>query len=254
MKNKPNFDGATHKFSRCIYESAKGKVRLKVLKRDLAQLHAGPKLRVLDVGVGMGQMAVWFAKARHEVVACDVSAEMLEQTQQLAQNSGVTDSITYHHSSLQELPESLGQFDLVICHAVLEWIEEQSTFIQLLAQRLKPGAYLSLMAFNRKALLFNHLVAGNFEYAQSGMKRRSRQRLTPNWPVEPKALNSWIEEQNLSIEFVSGVRVFSDFVRDKQQVEQEEEAVLELELSHSRDPDWYPIARYLHYFLKSPEH
>lgn len=250
MKHKPNFNGAKDKFSRCIYDSAKGKVRLMVLKRDLAELRNGRPLKILDVGCGMGQMALWFAQAGHHATLCDVSEEMLAQAKSSAAELGLLEQLSFHHAGLADLPEALGQYDLVICHAVLEWIEAQETFIHLLAKRVKPQGHLSLMAFNRKALLFNHLVAGNFEYAQTGMKRRSRQRLTPNWPVEPKHLQSWLNQEKLFIGTLSGVRIFSDYVRDKSQVEAEEDRVLALELEHSSDPDWLPVARYLHYLCQ----
>ena len=250
MKSKPNFNGATEKFSRCIYDSAKGKVRLAVLKRDLAELHGGRPLRILDVGAGMGQMALWFAQAGHHISLCDVSEEMLTQAENTAKEQGLAQQMVFCHSSLADLPAELGTFDLVICHAVLEWIEPQAQFIELLSQRLNSQGHLSLMAFNRKALLFNHLVAGNFEYVQGGMQRRSRQRLTPNWPVDPDLLQGWLQQQGLEIERLSGVRIFSDYVRDKELLQLDEKRVLELELEQSSDLDWLPVARYLHYLVR----
>lgn len=250
MKQKPNFDGATQKFSRCIYESAKGKVRLAILKRDLAKLRDSAPLRVLDVGAGLGHMSLWFAEAGHQLVLCDVSEQMLTEVEAQANKLGLAERMSFYHCGLEALPQEVGRFDLVICHAVLEWIEEQQDFVRLLAHRVNPNGHLSLMAFNRNALLFNHLVAGNFEYVTSGMKRRSRQRLTPNWPVDPEQLNGWLKECQLETQTLSGVRVFSDYVRDKSLVEQQEKSVLELELQYSSAPSFLPVARYLHYLLQ----
>ncbi|MCM2679978.1 methyltransferase domain-containing protein [Echinimonas agarilytica] len=247
MNKKSNFDGAAGKFSRCIYDSAKGKVRLAVLQRDLQQVRDGRPLRVLDVGVGMGQMALWFAEAGHDVVACDISDDMLNETKVAAIARGCLQTMSFVYAGLDQLPE-LEKFDLVLCHAVLEWIEDHESFIQHLANQLKPQGHLSLMAFNQKALLYQHLVSANFEYVEGGMTRRSRQRLTPNWPITPAALENAIAKAGMSVSTRSGIRTFSDYVRDKQQTEIQQEALMRLELIHSQDPDFLAVSRYLHFY------
>ena len=254
MKQKTNFDGAAKKFARCIYDSAKGKIRLAVLQRDLADLrNQTTPLKILDVGCGLGQMAVWFAQAGHDVTACDVSSEMIAQSQNLAAQNGVLENIHFFTAGLQELDDVLANFDLIICHAVLEWIEDQPLFIAQLAQRLAANGALSLMAFNKKALRFNHLIAGNFEHVQNGMQNRSRQRLGPNYPVCPDLLEKHLKINNLQTEYISGVRTFADYVRKKDLVKESEDLVLALELAQSQDPQFLPIARYLHYFLRGSD-
>ena len=53
-------------FLKNIYATAKGRIRLAVLQRDLAPLLGGEALRILDVGGGAGQMALWYASLGHE--------------------------------------------------------------------------------------------------------------------------------------------------------------------------------------------
>lgn len=74
-----NFDGIAPRFTRNIYHSAKGQLRLAILRRDFAEflpMHNAP-LRVLDAGGGQGQFALELAGQGHSLVLTDISAEML---------------------------------------------------------------------------------------------------------------------------------------------------------------------------------
>lgn len=246
MIRKSNFDGATAKFSRSIYQTPKGKVRLAVLQRDLLALRDGPKLRILDVGAGMGQMGLWFAQAGHRVVLSDISADMLAEAEQNAELFQVSDRVEFIQAELFELGD-IGQFDLVLCHAVLEWIELQQAFVQRLVDYVRPGGQLSLMAYNATSKLMHNLVAGNFDHVAGGMKRRSRQRLSPQWPVAINDLEHWLTELKLTQLSKSGVRVFSDYLREKEKAVENEQQLIELELNYSRHPDLMGVARYVHY-------
>ena len=61
-----NFSDMTHKFKKNIYGTPKGKIREAVLKRDLEEnlywlkQNSDPK-RIIDVGGGQGQLALYFA-------------------------------------------------------------------------------------------------------------------------------------------------------------------------------------------------
>ncbi|GGA69922.1 tRNA 5-carboxymethoxyuridine methyltransferase [Neiella marina] len=243
---KSNFDGAAKKFSRSIYETPKGKIRLAVLQRDLAQFRNGAPLRILDVGAGMGQMALWFAEAGHHVTLCDISADMLAEAKQHATQRQLDQQLDFIHASLFDLAPQQ-PFDLILCHAVIEWIEPQAQFVSILGQLLKPGGSLSLMAYNAKSKLLHNLVAGNFDHVASGMKRRSRQRLSPQWPVDLPQLEQQLEANQLTLVGRSGVRVFSDYVRDREHAAANEQQLIELELQHADDQALCAIARYVHY-------
>ncbi|MBW8190164.1 methyltransferase domain-containing protein [Neiella marina] len=246
---KSNFDGAIAKFARSIYQTPKGKVRLAVLQRDLLRLRNGKPLRILDVGAGMGQMGLWFAEAGHQVVLCDISADMLEEARQRAVQLGVADQVELIQSDLFELAD-IGTFDIVLCHAVLEWVERQQQFVERLTKYVGAHGWLSLMPYNATSKLMHNLVLGNFEYVASGMKRRSRQRLSPQWPVVLSELELWLNELQLDLNVCSGVRVFSDYVRDRDHAVANEEQLIELELQQSRNPNLIPIARYVHYLCQ----
>ena len=137
-----NFDGLADKFARKVYGGLKGEIRLAVIWRDLVavmpSIESGPPLRILDIGGGLGQFTVRLAALGHSVVYNDVSAEMYQKAQNLAQQQSLDTQISWHHSPYQDL-DNLGQFDLVLCHAVIEWLAHPGSLvahIRRLSQRV----------------------------------------------------------------------------------------------------------------------
>ena len=124
-----SFDGIGNEFESDIYGSTKGAVRLavlwSVLNEDVPVLSGRP-MRILDAGGGSGHMAVRLAGLGHSVVLCDISEEMLAKAAIRAAEAGVADAIDIRHMSIQECANIADhQFDLVLCHAVLEWLDDR---------------------------------------------------------------------------------------------------------------------------------
>jgi len=110
----------------------------------------GGAWRILDVGGGDGGDALPLALAGHGVTVLDPSAPMLEKLGQDAVEAGVGDRIT-------GLPGDIGLivgldlqgFDLVLCHFVLQYLDDLDGPLSHLVDAVKPGGYLSLIAPNR---------------------------------------------------------------------------------------------------------
>ena len=129
MNQDRNFDDISAHFEKKIYGGLKGEIRLAVLRHDIfgwvkswQQTQTRP-LRVLDVGAGLAQISIELAKDGHDVTINDISANMLEIAKQ---NAGeAAQNITWHTCPYQQLDDKLtGKYDLILCHAVLEWLAE----------------------------------------------------------------------------------------------------------------------------------
>ena len=167
-----NFDDIAEKFARNIYGTTKGKIRRAVVWQDLtgllAQLPQRP-LRILDAGGGEGHMACQLAELGHQVLLCDLSGEMIQRAAQLAEQKGVSQNMQFVQSSAQDIAQHLEQpVDLILFHAVLEWIAEPEAALQALYDCLTPGGALSLMFFNANGLLMRNVVLGNFQLVDRG--------------------------------------------------------------------------------------
>lgn len=195
MKDR-NFDDIAEKLSRNIYGTTKGEIRQAVLWRDLEELMASMPdrpLRVLDAGGGEGMMACEMARRGHDVIFCDISETMLERARQSAVEKGVADKIKFIHCAAQDAVDRLdAPVDLVLFHAVLEWIDDQRSALLRVAECLRPGGVLSLMFYNYDALLFRNVTLGNFGYIASGMRKKRESRCLPTGRLRrSRLINGW---------------------------------------------------------------
>ncbi len=88
-------------------------------------------------------MAVRLASLGRSVVLCDVSKEMLAKAAARAADAGVTDAIEICHLPMQGYATiAEEEFDLILCDAVLEWLDDpkSSVFVLLPTTRGAAGA------------------------------------------------------------------------------------------------------------------
>jgi S-adenosylmethionine-dependent methyltransferase len=199
-----NFDNLAERLKRNIYSSDKGLVRLTVLKNDMLnsihELSHNQPLEILDAGGGMGQIARWLAEKGHEIVLCDLSAEMLEIAAEENKKAGLESRIRLLHAPLQDLPQLLPnrKFDIIILHGVIEWMKNPDDALLTLGQLLKPGGCISLLFFNRNKLVLKWGINGQNHKAISGKPKNSRP-LTPQCPLVEADLSETLARIGLRI-------------------------------------------------------
>lgn len=251
-----NFDDIAEKFSKNIYGTTKGRIRQAILWQELhallTTLPEGP-LDVLDAGGGEGQTGCGIAALGHKVLLCDLSAEMLSRARRLADEKGVSDNMQFQQISAQQVGSYLDKpVDLVLFHAVLEWIAEPKEALQALYHVLKPGGVLSLMFYNINGLLMQTMVLGNFGYLQAGLGKRKRKTLSPDYPRDPQQVERWLQECGFVIENKTGIRVFHDYLRDKNKQSERFDEVLALEKQYCQREPFLSLGRYIHVTARKP--
>lgn len=249
-----NFDDLSEKFARKVYGGLKGDIRLAVIWRDLLAALPGLEskapqtaMRILDIGGGLGQLTVALAKLGHEVVYNDLSQQMLEAAQKCAEEAGVLDKIIWHQQPYQTLKdEGLGQFDLVMSHALIEWLAEPERLIADLQGYLAPQGLLSLTFYNQNALVYRNLIRGNFNVLQGEFSAHPKS-LTPGQPLQPDAVQMWVEQAGLATDYSAGIRVFHDYVTTQRGGHEDSSAVIAMELHHSVQEPFKWLGRYIHF-------
>ncbi|WP_105104268.1 methyltransferase domain-containing protein [Microbulbifer pacificus] len=248
-----NFDDLAQRFRKRIYGGLKGDIRLAVLNRDLAALLApagGVPLSVVDAGGGQGQFALDLCERGHRVWITDISGEMLALAQEQIDARGL-DARTIQ-LPLQALSSDtrLPAADLLLCHAVLEWLEQPQQALVHLAECLKPGGYLSLTFYNRRALEFRLLQRGSLRQLDrnraSGDWSGHPGSLTPRNPLLPEMVMDWVAQAGLALVAHSGIRCFHDFMTPEMRDKLPAEAIVEKELLYSRIDPYRQLARYVH--------
>ncbi len=94
---------------------------------------------MLDAGGGEGQTAIKMAERGHQVILCDLSAQMIDRAKQAAEAKGVSDNMQFIHCAAQDVASHLETpVDLILFHAVLEWVADPRSVLQTLWSVLRP--------------------------------------------------------------------------------------------------------------------
>ncbi len=251
MRKDRIFDGLAQRFQRSIYDDPRGIIRLAILQDDLQAVvsdAATRPLRILDAGGGLGQMAIWLAQQGHQVVLAEPSTDMLQRAEVNIAAAEMQDAIQLRQCSVQDLnPSEYGTFDLIIFHAVLEWLAEPRAGLEHLLHCLKPTGWLSLMFFNHHSTVMRRLIAGDLDTVRRGdIASDGKKGLAPISPLKPDEVLSWLAPLGLALDTWSGVRSFYDYMyRDVRKTVNIAE-VLPLERTYSRLEPWRSLARYQH--------
>ena len=133
-----NFDDLAGHFQRKIYDGPKGQIRLAVLLRDLTEFEVidQPPTTVLEAGGGLAFVGEQFAFCGHRVTVCDISQTLLDSARGRWRESGLSTQGVFHNGRFQDLEE---RYQVVLCHAVLEWLEEPMAALEVLHQRTELG-------------------------------------------------------------------------------------------------------------------
>lgn len=245
-----NFDPLSNRFKRNIYDSPKGQIRLAVLERDFSEFLSLSGRSVLDLGAGQGQFAKYMLAQGARVTLIDHSREMLEQARERLKDECVFERATLIHSDLWHTDSWPTGFDVITCHAVLEWLEDPFEAIRLMNRNLPIGGYLSLMFYNLNGLIYKNLLRGNYNKVINKDFRGQRGSLTPNSPLNISDVLRCVEQENLHVVCHSGVRCFHDYIFDRKVQAQNLEQAIELELTLSRISPFRDLGRYVHLLLR----
>jgi S-adenosylmethionine-dependent methyltransferase len=249
-----NFDDLAPRFQRNVYGGMKGRIRLAVLQKDMHEFYpqvilpAGEKpLRILDAGSGRGPFSLGLAELGHELTLCDLSEEMLKLATADIIERGIAERVQLVHSAIQDLPSSKhGLYDLVLCHAVLEWVHQPQELIEHLLRQLKIGGLLSLTFYNLNGMIYKNLLRTNYSKILQEDYSGFRGSLTPTYPRHPEEVMQWLSAQPLDILCHSGMRVFHDYILNPEDRAREPETVLSMELQLSRQLPFRDLGRYQH--------
>jgi SAM-dependent methyltransferase len=145
-----------------------------VLERTTAE--TGRPASVVDIGGGTGGFAVRVAELGHRVVVVDPSPDALAILARRAEESGVADRVSGRQGDLDTLAGTVagsladvpaGSADVVLCHGVLEIVDDPATALDTVATLLRPGGSLSLLVNQRHAAVVTRAMAGHFQQARA---------------------------------------------------------------------------------------
>ena len=168
-----------------------------------------PALDIVDVGGGTGGLAVPFAALGHNVTVVDPSPDALAAAQRRAAEADAR--LASVQGEAASLDSVVGQeaADLVICHNVLEYVEEPADAMSAIARVLRPSAIVSVIASNAVAAVLHRALAGRFAEARRLLADAAA--CTPRRFTLPE-LTALVEQAGLRAGEAHGLRIFGGLV------------------------------------------
>ncbi|SDT63791.1 methyltransferase [Actinoplanes derwentensis] len=224
-----------------------------VLRREL-QRQDGRELTVFDVGGGTGGFAVPLAEAGHRVTVIDASPDALAALTRRAADAGVADrvrAVQGDGDALASLVEPASA-DLILCHSVLEVVDDPSGVVSAVAAALRPGGAVSVLVASRAAAILGRAVNGHLRAAAALVTDpagRAGPRDTLLRRYDAAGAAELLTGAGLQVEETHGVRVIADLL-PATVLEEDSQAVLELEIALSAREPFRDIASQLHLFAR----
>jgi S-adenosylmethionine-dependent methyltransferase len=173
--------------------------------------------RVVDVGGGSGTRAVPLALRGALVTVVDSSVDALAILHRRAQEAGVADRVTGVQADAESLAAVVpaGAADLVLCHHLLEEVEDPGAVIAALAVAVRPGGHVSVLTAGRLGAVLGHTLAGRFADARAILTDPDG-RSSPTDPLRRRFLaaevGDLLSRSGLRVTSVTGVGVLSGLV------------------------------------------
>ncbi|MCP3765934.1 MULTISPECIES: methyltransferase [unclassified Streptomyces] len=219
-----------------------------------------PALDVLDTGGGSGNFAVPVARLGHRVTVVDPSPNALFALERRAAEADVADRVRGVQGDAHGLFDVVerGGYDVVLCHGVLEYVDDPAEAVRNTVAALRPEGVLSLLAAGLGGAVLSRALAGHFKEARQALDDPNG-RWGAGDPVPHRftagRLSGLVEGAGLRVGAVHGVRVFADLVPGGL-VDTEPgalDALLKLEAAAAELAAFHSVATQLHVLGEAPE-
>ena len=191
----------------------RGAARTAVVWEALAPVLASSDgLDVLDIGGGTGGFAVRVAELGHRVTVIDPSPDALASLDRRAREQGV--AVTGQQGDVADLLEVAGpaSADVVLCHGVLEVVDDPAAALATIRRVLRPGGSLSLLVAQRHAAVVARAMAGHFAQALALLDDEHRAPGRAGRRYTQEELTALLGGAGFELTSVHGVRIFADLV------------------------------------------
>jgi SAM-dependent methyltransferase len=218
---------------------------------------------VVDIGGGTGGLAVRVAELGHRVTVVDPNPDALAILDRRADERGVTERVRGVQGDVATVLDWVprGEADLVLCHGVLEVVDDPAAAVSAIVETLRPGGTLSLLVAQRHAAVVTRAMAGHFTQARELLDPPPAGRAGPAGHAgagmhrfTAAEVTALLTAAGMADVILHAVRVFADLVPSFL-VELEpgaSDALVDLELAVAERPEYLTLAAQVHALAVRP--
>ena len=201
---------------------------------------------ILDFGSGEGITSDHFAET-NRVVAVEPFEDMLKNAWTNHKYRQVVGDI----KALSEFEDN--SFGIIICHNVLEYVDDKKSVFQEFIRLLKPDGFISLVKHNRNGRVMQMAVLlDDFEKANALLNGEysTASKFGAIRYYEDSDVTKW--HSDIYIDQIYGIRTFWDLQQNQEKHSDEywQENMIQLEMRVSKIHDFINIAFFHHLIIK----
>jgi S-adenosylmethionine-dependent methyltransferase len=205
-------------------------------------------------------MAVRLARLGVHVTLLDSSPEMLDLANRAAHEAGVGAGIALQEGDASQTANLFSGecFDVILCHNVLEFVDDPCAVLRSVSHVMRDSSVLSVLVRTQAGEVWKAAI-------QAGDLAGAGRSLAAEWSCEslfggkvrlftPESLTAMLRKNSLATTATRGVRVISDYLPPAISFEAEYERILELERELGSRPEFAAVARYAQLLVRrAPE-
>ncbi len=256
MTANADFQSGADKYAGYL-ETAEGRLRSDLAFANLQDFlpQTRRSLRALDLGCGTGAAAVRLARLGIHITLLDSAPAMLDIAKRAARETGLSGRIALKHGDAAQVVNlfPVGSFDIVLCHNILEYVDDPNAVLSAAAQVLRRDStgigILSILVRNRAG----EVLKAGIEAGDLGAAERN---LTAVWGYESlfggrvrlftlDSLQVMTKGASVAVAAERGVRVISDYLPPQISRREEYARIFELERKLGTQPEFAAVARYI---------
>lgn len=198
------------------------KLKYKLGQANLAKHLRQNQMNILDVGGGNGPDSIPFAKQGHHVDIVDYSQEMLVDVQNQAVQGDFQEYLTTHLTDVANILDLFPErkFDLILCHNVLQYIDDVPSLFKNFSKLLKPDGAVSIISINRYSTPYHAaFLDNNFSEPLAQLDARTSKAKIFDAVMKSYCadeIKKMLENVGLLSEADYGIRCFCDYWGDNE--------------------------------------
>jgi S-adenosylmethionine-dependent methyltransferase len=243
------FDNAINRWTDDI-DKPWNRLKYELARANLERHWPPGQLRILDAGGGTGRESIPLAEDGHRIDLVDYSAAMLIVARQNMVAAHVESQVTLHQADVTHVAElfDANVFDVVLCHNVLQYVNDIPALLQNLAKLLKPGGVLSLISKNRcSSAWWAAFYRDNLEEALQMLDNPVEKAVlfdTDSTNYSGDEIAAMLPQANLVFEHYYGIRCIWDYWRDNEKRASAVDQLWKLEFALTNRQPYNLLARF----------